>query len=805
MASKNIKQKYLEAKRSLFEKHYSFLNEMQRKAVFNVKGPLLVLAGAGSGKTTVLVNRIAYLLRYGNAYHDDEVPAGITEQDIAGIESASSLGREELGVYLERFAKDVPEPWMILAITFTNKAAGEIKNRIVSLFGENSEEALSIKAGTFHSVCAQILRQYIDRIGYDKRFTIIDADDSRKQIQYCIKELDYDEKVYPPRLVQTYISRAKDSLIDCEEYSRQHGKDAKYRHVSRIYELYSEKLKSQNLLDFDDLIMLTVKLLEECDDVLEKLQNRFRFLSVDEFQDTNKAQLRLTLLLSEKYRNVMVVGDDDQSIYKFRGAVVKNILNFNDYYENTAVIRLEQNYRSTSNILNCANGLIANNKGRMGKNLWTSAGEGDKVFIKMVLNQNDEGRFIADTAARGVRDGGSFRDFAVLYRTNAQSRAIEQVLAKSGIPYRIIGGIRFYERAEVKDIIAYLSVINNPDDTLRLKRIINTPRRGIGDKSIKIAEDLAAEEGSPLIELMRRAKRYTAISTSTANQMVNFVYMIDQFRDDLEGYTLSEFIRHVITTIKYDEMIEEIKDSFERQDRRENLDELVSAAAQYEESHEDPTLSSFLEDVALISDIDKYDESADAVVLMTVHSAKGLEFENVILAGMEDGLFPSVHAIDEGNEEIEEERRLAYVAITRAKKRLYITYARERTLNGRNTMGVPSRFIKEIPDECVQTEELSQPRNDFRSFRPRLPKMEPVNYFRNETLKQSPALVSSRPAPKPALESFSEGDTVMHNTFGLGVVVSARPTSGDCLLEIVFEKVGTKKLLATYAKLKKIK
>ena len=805
MASKDLRKKFLEAKRSLFDKYYSYLNDMQRKAVFLVEGPLLVLAGAGSGKTTVLVNRIAYLIRYGNAYMDESVPSDITEQDIEDMKSAADLPGEELGEYLERFTVSAPEPWRILAITFTNKAANEIKTRIQKLFGEDSDTALSIKTGTFHSVCAQILRQHIDRIGYDKRFTICDADDSKKQIQYCIKELGLDEKMFVPREVQACISRAKDSLIDSDEYWSIHRKDGRYGQIAKIYGMYSERLKAQNLLDFDDLIMLTVKLLTECEDVLEKLQNRFTYLSVDEFQDTNKAQLKLTLLLSERYRNVMVVGDDDQSIYKFRGAVVKNIVNFHENYSNTAIIKLEQNYRSTSNILNCANGLIACNKGRMGKNLWTASGPGDKILVKMVLNQNDEGRFIADTVASGIRDGGKFKDYAVLYRINAQSRSIEQVLAKSGIPYRIIGGLRFYERAEIKDIIAYLSIINNPDDTLRLKRIINTPRRGIGEKSIGIAEQLAADEGCPLLELMRRAKRLNSISAATANQMVNFVYMIDQLRDSLPDYSLSEFIRHVITVIKYDEMIAELKDQYEREDRRSNLQELINSAVQYEDTHEDTSLSSFLEDVALVSDIDKYDENADAVVLMTVHSAKGLEFDNVFIAGMEDGLFPSIHSYEEKEEDIEEERRLAYVAITRARKRLFITYAKERMLNGRTMNSTVSRFVNEIPKEYVETEELSQPRNDFRAYRPRLPKMEPVNYFRNETTKKSPALsYGARPAPAGPTESFSEGDTVYHKAFGNGVVVSTKPVAGDYLLEIVFETVGTKKLLATYAKLKKL-
>ncbi|MGN1346509.1 MAG: ATP-dependent helicase, partial [Eubacteriales bacterium] len=531
MTDLQLKTTFLSVKRALFDQYFENLNEKQREAVYTVNGPLLILAGAGSGKTTVLVNRLAYLIRYGDAYLSELVPDGVNEATIAEMRRAAALSHEELGNYLTRFAVNPPQPWQVMAITFTNKAAREIKTRIAAIFGEDSTEAAEIKSGTFHSICVQILRKYGDHIGYDRSFTICDTDDSKKQLQLCMKQLNIDDKVLPVKTIQNAISRAKDKLIGPEEYTRQAGADAKLKQIAAVYELYASKLKTQNLIDFDDIIMQTVRLLTECEDVRLTLQNRYKYISVDEYQDTNSAQLELTLLLSAKYRNIMVVGDDDQSIYKFRGAVIDNILNFDKNYENTAVIRLEENYRSTKTILNAANAVIAKNNGRLGKTLWTNGNEGDKIIIKNLGNQNDEGRYIAEQILEGVKNGAGFRDFAVLYRMNSQSRNIEQAFTKSSIPYRMLGGMRFFDRMEVKDIIAYLALINNPNDDLRLRRIINTPRRGIGDKSIQVAEALAYEEGCPMLEFLRRAKRYNAISQATANQMVAFVYLIDSFRE----------------------------------------------------------------------------------------------------------------------------------------------------------------------------------------------------------------------------------------------------------------------------------
>ncbi len=802
MTDQYIRQSYLEAKRKLFDKYYENLNDKQREAVYHVDGPLLILAGAGSGKTTVLVNRIAHIIRYGNAYHSDLVPTDVSEQDIAEIESASALPHDELGEYLTRFAVNPPQPWQVMAITFTNKAAREIKARIGSIFGEDSEELKDIRSGTFHSICVQILRRYGEAIGYNRNFTICDTDDSKKQLNLCMKQLHIDDKMLPVKSVQNAISRAKDKLMEPDEYERQAGNDVKFKQIAQIYHLYAEKLKAQNLLDFDDIIMQTVKLLTTCEDVRSLLQNRYRYVCVDEYQDTNYAQLELTLLLSAKHKNIMVVGDDDQSIYKFRGAVIENILTFDKNYDETSVIKLEENYRSTKTILNAANNVISHNDGRMGKTLWTNGAEGDKIVIKCLGNQNDEGRFIADAVSRGVKAGASFKDYAVLYRMNSQSRSVEQAFAKSGIPYRMLGGMRFFDRMEVKDIIAYLALINNPNDDLRLRRIINTPRRGIGEKSIQIAEALAYEEGCPLLEFLRRAKRYNAISSATANQMVNFVYMMDHFREAAGTLNVSALIEMVVEESGYSKMLNDMTDLSEKEDRLNNIGELISAAKAYEEQAEEPSLVEFLEDVALVSDVDKYDETADAVVLMTIHSAKGLEFPTVFLPGMEENIFPSFQTIM-NPEEIEEERRLAYVAITRAKKQLVITHAHDRMLNGRTSSNKLSRFAEEIPAELTEREDETPDENELRQLRQRPQKQKPINYFVNETSKRSPALTNLKPQ-KSQTTAFVVGDQVQHVTFGTGVILSSKPMGGDTLYEIAFEKVGTKKLMATYARLKKV-
>lgn len=805
MPENHISARFLACKRQLFDTYYTKLNDKQREAVYQVNGPLLILAGAGSGKTTVLVNRLAHIIRYGNAYHDPVVPQN-AEALLPEMEQALTLEHDALGEFLSRFAVNPPPAWSVMAITFTNKAAREIKERISTIFGEDSKEATEIMTGTFHSICVRILRQYGSQIGFDRNFTICDTDDVKKQITVCMKQLNIDDKNLPAKTVMTAISQAKDKLIGPTEYAMQAGQDFKFKQIATIYELYQAKLRQQNLLDFDDIIMQTVRLLTECEDVRSNLQNRYRYVCVDEYQDTNYAQLTLTLLLSAKYKNIMVVGDDDQSIYKFRGAVIENILHFDQHYDNTAVIKLEENYRSTKTILNAANAVIEHNGGRLGKTLWTGGADGDKILVRCLNNQNDEARYIAETVSQKVeKKEASFKDFAVLYRMNSQSRSIEQNFAKAGIPYRILGGQRFFERMEVKDIVAYLALINNPSDDLRLRRIINTPRRGIGDKSVQVAESLANAEGCPLLEFMRSVKRYNAISPATANAMVAFVYMIDQLREAAVTVSIPELIQMVIEVSGYSKMLSELPDINEREERKANLDELVNAARQYVENNEAPTLLSFLEDIALVSDVDKYDETADAVVFMTIHSSKGLEFPVVFLPGMEDNIFPSFQTIM-NPEEIEEERRLAYVAITRAKKNLIVTHVRERMINGRTTSNELSRFIGEIPEELKDVSEDVMNTNELRQRMPRPPKVKPVNHFVEETKKPvtTMATIAKKVAADAPSDVLATGDRVKHMTFGEGTVLSAKKMGSDTLYEIAFDGAGTKKLMATYAKLKKI-
>ena len=799
-----IYEEYIKLKRQLFDKLYRKLNDRQRDAVYTVNGPLLILAGAGSGKTTVLVNRISHIIRYGNAYYSELAPADITEDTLAEMRDAMKLPDDELSEYLLRFKVNPAPAWSVMGITFTNKAAGEIKSRIASVFGEDSDEVREIRTGTFHSICVRILRRWADRIGYENTFGICDTADSKRELTECMKKLNIDDKTFPVKSMQTIISHAKDKLMTPADLMAEAGTDIKTKKAAEVYELYAKRLKSQNLLDFDDIIMRTVELLETDEEVRTKLQRTYRYVCVDEYQDTNYAQLKLTLLLSDYYRNIMVVGDDDQSIYKFRGAVIENILTFDKNYSNTKVIKLEENYRSTQTILDAANKVISNNSGRLGKTLWTSGDRGDKIVIKNLQTQNDEARYISDMITSRVRDGKNrFRDFALLYRMNSLSRTFEQAFAKGGIPYRMLGGLRFFDRMEVKDIVSYLQVICNPFDDIRLARIVNTPKRGIGEKSYGVAETLAYELGYSVLELMKNAKQFTAISNAAGNAMRDFALLIETLREDAERLRVSELITRVIEVSGYGKMISEIKDVKERDERLANLDELITTAVQYEEAADDPNLHEFLEEVALVSDIDKYDEEADAVVLMTVHSAKGLEFPVVFLPGMEENIFPSYMTVM-SPEEIEEERRLAYVAITRAKKNLYITHVNDRMMNGRTQYNQLSRFAAEIPEELVDREK---------------PKTKAVPRTAGSTYSTGTSPFASRPAnaqarpsgigiaPKPAaassIQKFSAGESVVHPIFGEGVILSVKPMGGDVLYEVVFETAGTKKLMATYAKLKK--
>lgn len=823
MTESNIRLDYTLLKRKLFDKYYSKMNDMQKRAVYTVNGPLLILAGAGSGKTTVLVNRITHILRYGNAYFSDYVPPETDIYTLKAMEAALSISdREMLGEFLERFAEAPPPAWSVLAITFTNKAANEIKARLTASLGDENEASLEVWAGTFHSVCMRIIRRYGSIAGFDPSCGIADTDDAKKLIADCMKKLDIDTKNLPVKTVMSYISRAKDKLITPEEFAAGIGEDFKLKQVSQIYSMYAARLRESNLLDFDDIIMQTVLLLRGSEELRTKLQGRFRYVCVDEFQDTNEAQLELTRLLSGGHGNVMVVGDDDQSIYRFRGATIENILSFDSLFENVEVIKLEQNYRSTKTILNAANGVISKNEGRRGKKLWTEGDEGEPISLVKLRSQTDEARFICDTVADGVRDDGrQYRDFAVLYRTNAQSRAIEQAFAKSGIPYRLLGGTRFFDRMEVRDIIAYLCVINNPLDSVHLRRIVNVPKRGIGDTSTAKAEMLASSEGISLLELMRNASRYPAVS-SAAKKMQSFAELIDVLREAAATLTPSALIKKVITATGYEEMLKSLGD--EGVDRLDNLGELVSTAGTYEENTEVPSLSEFLEDVALVSDVDKYDETADAVVLMTIHSAKGLEFPVVLLPGMEEELFPSFRSSSDPAD-LEEERRLAYVAITRAKEKLYMLHTHERMLNGSTQYHRLSRFAEEIPPWLISSEDRSggagafddgdyigerysggmgrQKRYGGTSAANTPNTAIPRTAARNGMARTgSVALGATAPKPKPAVTAvFGDGALVRHATFGVGRIVSSKEMGGDVLYVIEFEKVGTKKLMGSFARL----
>ncbi len=805
----DLVKEFLSLKRKLFDKLYDDLNSKQREAVYSVNGPLLILAGAGSGKTTVLVRRIAHIIRYGDAYNSSYVPDWINEAVLEEMKKAADYSKDDLAAYLIRFAVDRAPAWSVLGITFTNKAAGEIKARISEIFGEVSEEVSEITTGTFHSVCCRFLRMYGDKIGYDRNFSICDTSDSKSLITDCMNRLNIDEKNLSVKSVQSIISRAKDKLQTPDDLLSEAGQDIKIKKVAEVYSLYQSRLEAQNLLDFDDIIMQTVRMLTEHEEVREKLQSKYRYVSVDEYQDTNYAQLKLTLLLSGKYRNIMVVGDDDQSIYKFRGAVIENILNFDKNYSDTKIIRLEENYRSTQTILNAANGVISNNKGRLGKTLWTQSEKGELISIKKLPDQVAEGKYICRVISdTSVKEDLSFRNFAVLYRMNAQSRAIEQALAKSAIPYRVLGGLRFFDRMEVKDIVSYLNIINNPVDDVRLKRIVNTPRRGIGAKSFDVASTLAAAEGYSVLELMRNAKKYTAISAVAAKAMQDFCYLIDSLKEYSYSHTTAETIAKVIDATGYGEMVAEIPERTEREERSSNLEELINTADQYDEDAEDPTLSEFLEEVALVSDVDKYDESADAVVLMTIHSAKGLEFPVVFLPGMEEGVFPGYQTIM-NPEEIEEERRLAYVAITRAKKRVYITHVGSRMMNGKTQMNPISRFAEEIPAELTERTEDEQygafTRNRAAFVSTGRSIVNPSSsYTRSSVYSPFSSHTKSAKTTPQASEKLDIGDNVIHSMFGKGVVLSAKEMGGDILYEVVFEEHGLKKLMGTYAKLKKV-
>ncbi len=754
-------------------------NKEQQRVIDTVNGPVLVVAGAGTGKTATIVKRIEHIIN-----------------------------------------DDYALPWQVLAITFTNKAAGELKERLSNTIGNQADD---IWAYTFHSMCARILRRFAERLGYSQHFTIYDTDDQKRVMKRCQKSLGIEDKFLNHRAILSEISRAKDSLIDTKEYKAETVNDFRKAKIAQCYEMYQQELLRCDAMDFDDMIFNTVRLLKENDDVLELYQNQFKYVIVDEYQDTSYAQYVLTYLLAGLHHNICVVGDDDQSIYRFRGATIENIMRFKERYEDEglSVIQLElaENYRSMQNILDAANSVISNNKTRLAdKKLRSYAGkDGDKVVLYTANNEMDESSFIIDEILSNVKEGRSYRDHAVLYRMNAQSRNIEIMLAKSGIAYKIIGGNRFFDRKEIKDIISYFAVINNTSDNVRLQRIINTPKRSIGDTMISYILEIAQVNKMSAFEVCERADEFQKTARS-AKKLTDFCDMIKYFQRCLEdGMSINDLLQEILDKTKYFEYLEQ-EDPQKVEDRKNNVNELSSMFIKYQEENENFELSDFLEDVALVSDIDSYNADDDCVVLMTLHSAKGLEFPVVFIPGMEEGIFPGNQSMY-SEEDLEEERRLAYVGITRARERLYLINARQRMLYGTTNRNMPSRFVREIPVSVTDDRTINEPVRssygssfgssfDSSSFgTPR--KASPFG----KSTKIGEATKSSSAAHRfgqtvtksaPSNVSYNTGDTVRHKSFGTGVVLSMQPMGNDILLEVAFDKAGTKKLMANYAKLEKL-
>ena len=790
----DFQTRFIQARKAYIAKQFQNLNAMQQEAVLATEGPLLLLAGAGSGKTTVLIHRIANLIRFGSGSDSDFVPDTVTEEDLLFLENLPEVMTDR-DYYRADYlcAVDPAMPWSIIAITFTNKAANELKERLERILGEGAQD---IWAMTFHSACCRILRKHIDRLGYSGHFTIYDQADSERILKDIIKSMDLDDKTFPAKYVLSAISREKDSFTSPDRMLKRAEAFNDHRAIliAKAYKTYQARLKENNALDFDDIIYLTVKLLQEHEDVRTYYQRKFRYVLVDEYQDTNHMQYLLTSLLGGGHNNICVVGDDDQSIYRFRGATIENILDFEKQFIRSRTIRLEQNYRSTQSILNAANAVISHNLGRKGKRLWTSNNTGDPVLVYEAGDEGAEANFVAGQIMRSK----SFKDNAILYRTNAQSNALEYALKRNGIPYRIIGGTRFFDRAEIKDMVSYLCVINNRADDLRLKRIINNPPRGLGPKSIETVERLAMSSSVPLYQVVSDPYSYAPLEKSAA-KLMQFTVMIEELAELLEqGMGLPEFYDEVMKRTGYVSMLE-MKPTEENKTRLENVRELRSSIHAYVENNEEPTLAGFLEEIALYTDIEQYNDDDDAVVMMTMHTAKGLEFPNVFLVGFEDGLFPGMRTIGDA-EEMEEERRLCYVAITRAKQQLTISYARQRMLYGRTNAALPSRFLKEIPEDCILRKGGYQKREqNYGGQWNAVPK---VNYL-NDQIRSRNAAVSEKPQAFPEI---NKGDMVQHAAFGKGMVLSVLKMGGDALLEIAFDQIGTKKLMAktAFAHMKKL-
>ena len=812
MLNQEQELRFCRARRAVIELDFPTLNPEQRRAALATEGPLLLLAGAGSGKTTVLIHRVANLMKYGRGSDSDEVPGWVTEDDLAFLEAYAAHPLPDGKSEAERLCKLEPAmPWSIIAITFTNKAAGELKERLERMLGPTAND---VWASTFHSACVKILRRDIEKLGFDRSFTIYDSADSERVVKDVLKDQRIDDKAFPARSVLSAISRAKDSMLSGPEYLAQCEKAGDFRltKIAKVYVEYERRLREANALDFDDLILDTVRLLRDFEDVRGYYQNKFRYVLIDEYQDTNNLQYQLAALLAGKWENICVVGDDDQSIYRFRGATIENILSFEHQYQGARVIRLEQNYRSTQNILGASNAVIRNNQGRKGKELWTDHAAGDKVQVYTAMNESDEAQYVAAQILGDFAQGRRWKDHAVLYRMNAQSNQIEQAFKRNGVPYRIIGGTRFFDRAEVKDMLAYLCAVNNPADDLRLVRILNNPPRGIGPATVQRAQAIAAAEHCPVWEVIRNARAYPELQKAAA-RLAQFADLMSGLRRQAVELPLPDFYEEVVSRTGYAVMLE-AKDTVEDRTRLENVRELLTSINSYiEDAEGEPTLAGFLDTIALYTDLDNHDPNEDCVVMMTMHAAKGLEFPVVFVVGVEEGIFPGIRAIGE-TEEMEEERRLCYVAMTRAKERLHLTCASQRMLFGRTSANRPSRFVGEIPAEYVQASGRSYwsaPDDDaagrWTAPSTRSPSADRPSAYGAPRVprgagspRRSPSAPRGglgRPETKaPAsLPSFQKGDAVVHKAFGTGMILNVTPMGGDALVEIAFDKGGTKRLM----------
>lgn len=803
---------FFEVRQQIIQRDFARMNDRQFEAVTTVNGPLLVLAGAGSGKTTVIIHRIANLVKYGNAYHENGVSRRPTEEDLVNMQRLANGDKSVLPMVEDLLSWRRVKPWQILAITFTNKAAGELKERLKKMLGE--EDGSAVWAMTFHAFCGRVLRRDGDKLGFSSHFTIYDTDDAKRVMKEVQRLLQIDEKFLPVKVLLSTVSRAKESLQSPEEMAAESGKDIRMAKIAQAYATYESMLQKADAMDFDDLIVNAIRLFQRYPEVLAYYNDRFSYVMVDEYQDTNHAQYVLTRLLAGNRANLCAVGDDDQSIYRFRGATIENILSFEKTFPNARVIRLEQNYRSTQNILDAANAVIQNNKGRKGKNLWTSKGAGQRIKAYTSSSDLSEASYIANSITDSAASGAKWSDHAVLYRVNALSNNIENALIRAGIPYRIIGGHRFYERKEIRDAIAYLSLVANPDDAVRLQRIINEPKRGIGQTSLNNAAQIAAGLGISLFQVIENASDYPAIKRA-APKFEAFAAMIRRFSALSETLPPAELFVQIMDESGYRASL--ALEPEKAEERGANLDELQANLLRFREENPEGSLNDFLEEVSLLSDIDNYNADSDAVVLMTIHSAKGLEFPIVYLPGLEENIFPGARSLYDP-EEIEEERRLMYVAITRAREKLYLLNSSRRLLHGNTVYNPLSRFVREIPEELMDIEKEGSVflGSDFgKSYGGReqsidrtkhTPQKEKSSHTEERAFFGESALLGGNTEKKPKSGSmdFHAGDTVRHKKFGEGMILKAERLGNDMLLEIAFETTGTKKLMANHARLEKL-